>query len=171
MKVLIRKAFLADRVLQVMILGIFLCIIVIFTTVMYGRQMDREVESISASLTEMQSLSSTMVNLKNHVSSKEKRLGLTKTAGPVSALEKILETLLMKASELKPLEKRKLTDFFEEDARLEITDIDLNQIVNLLYRIEQNPAPLKIKSAQLLTGFEDSSKFTLTLTVSLISKS
>ena len=171
MKVLIRKAFLADRVLQVMILGIFLCIIVIFTTVIYGRQMDREVESISASLTEMQSLSSTMVNLKNHVSSKEKRLGLTKTAGPVSALEKILETLLMKASELKPLEKRKLTDFFEEDARLEITDIDLNQIVNLLYRIEQNPAPLKIKSAQLLTGFEDSSKFTLTLTVSLISKS
>ena len=171
MKVLIRKAFLADRVLQVMILGIFLCIIVIFTTVMYGRQMDREVESISASLTEMQSLSSTMVDLKNHVSSKEKRLGLTKTAGPVSALEKILETLLMKASELKPLEKRKLTDFFEEDARLEITDIDLNQIVNLLYRIEQNPAPLKIKSAQLLTGFEDPSKFTLTLTVSLISKS
>jgi hypothetical protein len=171
MKVMIRKVIFSDRVLQVMLFGICLCIAVTLTTLIYGGQMDRENESLSARLTEMQSHGSRMVNLKNHAASKEKKLGLTKTAGPVSALENILEALGIKAGALKPLEKTKAGDFFEDDALLEIPDIDLNEIVNLLYRIEHTPAPLKIKTAQILTDFEDPSKFTLTLTVSLLSKS
>jgi len=61
-------------------------------------------------------------------------------------------------------------EFTEEDAELEIEGINLNQIVNLLYRIENSPFPLKVKNTVMKTAFENQNVFILNITASLIDK-
>jgi hypothetical protein len=121
-------------------------------------------------LTEINSLSEGLLQIKSIVSSKEKKIGLTDSSGVVSSLEQILKQLGIEASVIKPLEKKHVKEFVEQDVELEIKDIDLNSIVNFMYRIENAPQPIKVKSTLIKTSFENPDRFILKLTASLISK-
>jgi len=118
----------------------------------------------------MQSLSGNVNQIKAIVESKESKMGLKKTSGIVSALEQILKTHGLEAKVIKPTGKTKIDEFTEDNAELEIESTDLNSIVNLLYKIDVSPVPLKIKTASVRSTFEDPDKFTLKLTVSLMSR-
>ncbi len=85
-------------------------------------------------------------------------------------MEKILKSLGLEARVIRPMEKKKANEFAEENAELEIQGTDLNRIVNLLYKIETFPVPMKIKNAAIHTTFEDPDKFIVKLTISLLSK-
>lgn len=111
-----------------------------------------------------------MIQIKDIAESKERKIGLTKITGAFPALQQLLDSLELKAKAIKPLEKKKIKEFTEEDAELEIEGINLNQIVNLLYRIENSPFPLKVKNAAMKTAFENQNVFILNITASLISK-
>lgn len=118
----------------------------------------------------MNSLIEDLIELKTIVESKEKKIGLVKSAGIVSALEQISTGMGLKAKAIKPLDKTVSGEFTEESAEFHLEGIDINSIVNLLYKIESSPIPLKLKNASMKTTFEDPERFTLKLTVSLISK-
>ncbi|MEK7308645.1 MAG: hypothetical protein AAB089_06215, partial [Nitrospirota bacterium] len=85
-------------------------------------------------------------------------------------LEQMLNSMGLKAKVIKPLEKKQVREFTEEDAEIEIENIDLNNIINLLYKIENSPVPMKIKTANIKTSFENPNVFILSLTASLISR-
>lgn len=121
-------------------------------------------------ITGIEALSENVISLKSYVESKEKKVRASKTTGVVSALEQILKTLGLEAMAIKPLDKKKINEFMEEKAKLEIEDADLNSIVNLLYKIDNSTAPMKINSASINTSFEDPEKFIMKLSVSLLSK-
>jgi len=118
----------------------------------------------------LQSMTEGLTGIKSTVELKEKKIGLTKAGGIVPALEQILKSIDMKAKAIRPTEKNKVKEYIEEDAELEIQGTDLNSIVNLLYKIDNSPVPLKIKNSAIKTTFEDPNKFNLKLTVSLLSK-
>jgi hypothetical protein len=119
---------------------------------------------------EIESLTDEVIQIKTIVESKEKKIGLRKSGGIVSSLEQVLKKLGLAANVIKPLGNKKVSVFMEENAELEILNIDLNSIVNLLYKIENSPVPMKIKNASINTTFENPDKFILKLTISLLSK-
>lgn len=167
---LIRNIFLSDRT-TLLLSGLAVAAVIFFSVIsLYTERQDKANDQLRSRLQEMQSLRDEAAAVKDIVSSREKKIGLTKTGGIVPALEGILRSLGMKAQVMKPLQKAKIREFTEEDAELEIQGTDLNSIVNLLFRIDTSPAPMKIKNASVRTSFEDPDKFILRLTVSLISK-
>ncbi|MEW6602229.1 MAG: hypothetical protein AB1499_14745 [Nitrospirota bacterium] len=161
---------LYDKTILVLSFAILLTIILAIMSVIYGRSFEGKNEQLRNSLSEMQALSGDVVRLKSVVGSKEKKIGLRKSAGIVSVLEQILKSHGLEAKVIKPLGKTKVDEFSEDTAEVEIDNADLNSIVNLFYKVDVSPSPLKIKAASVRSAFENPDKFVLKLTVSLMSR-
>ncbi|GAB4542077.1 MAG: hypothetical protein Fur0020_11560 [Thermodesulfovibrionia bacterium] len=139
------------------------------TISIYSKKEGRINTELNAQLREIQSMQDRFIRLKEIIDLKEKKIGLTKTEGVISTLAKTINPLGIKANAIRPLQKNMIEGYSVEDAEVEIKDIDLNGIVNLLYRIENSPSPLRIKSAFIKTSFDDPNRFIIRLTVSLVS--
>lgn len=164
------REFISDRISLLLITSIMAVTIFIITMSIIVGDKEKKNMALKNQLTEINSLSEGLLQIKSIVSSKEKKIGLTNSTGVVSSLEQILKQLGIEASVIKPLEKRHVKEFVEQDVELEIKDIDLNSIVNFIYRIENAPQPIKVKSTLIKTSFENPDRFILKLTASLISK-
>ncbi len=169
MKTMIKKILFSDRKSFLLMLAVILVAIFTIIISIYANSIDKKNNTLKTRLAEIQSLSGKLIRIKSITESKEKKIGLTKVTGVVSALEQILNSLRLEAKVIKPLEKKRIKEFIEEEAELEIQGIDLNSIVNLLYKIDNSPVPMKIKSAAIKTTFENPDTFILKLTASLIS--
>ena len=170
MKQLTKRILLHDTPLVLLSCAILLTIILSVIAGIYAGNFERSNSSLKNQLSEMQSLSRDVIQIKALVESKEKRIGLQKSAGIVSTLEQILTSLGLEAQVIKPLAKTKINEFSEENAELALQGADLNSVVNLLYRIDISPVPLKIKTASIKSTFEDPDKFILHLTIALMSR-
>ncbi|RJQ50363.1 MAG: hypothetical protein C4538_00345 [Nitrospiraceae bacterium] len=166
----IHKILFFDR--TILILTLLAVTALVFALIMsvYTEGVEKTNRALRSQITEMTSLREELVALKDFVGSKEKKIGLTQVSGIVPALEQTLSSLGLKAKVLRPLEKVKIKDYSEEGAELEIQDTDLNSIVNLLYRIDSDPVPMKIKDIAVRSAFENPDKLMLKMTVSLLSK-
>ncbi len=165
-----RNILLYDKTILVLSFAILLTIILTIMSVIYARNFEGKNNQLRNRLSEMRSLSGDVIQIKAVVESKETKIGLKKAAGIVSALEQILKTHGLEAKVIKPLGKTTIDEFSEDNAELEIEGTDLNSIVNLLYKIDVAPVPLKIKAAFVRSTFENPDKFILRLTVSLMSR-
>lgn len=170
MKLMRSKIIFSDRYTLISVITAILATIFTFITFISANNFERKNEELNSQLKEMQMLREELIHIKDIVESKGKKIGLTKVSSVVSTLEQMLDNIRLKAKVIKPLEKKRIKEFIEEDAELEIEGIDLNAIVNLFYRIENSPVPLKIKRATIKTSFENPNVFILSLTVSLMSK-
>lgn len=170
MELNLRKIIFSDRYTIIITALIILLATLTCITFFSASKFEKKNKELKTELKEMQILREDFVHIKDFVESKEKKIGLTKTGSAVSTLEQLLNSLGLKAKVMKPLEKKRLKEFTEEDTELEIEGIDLNTTVNLLYRIENSPAPLKVRRATLKTTFENPDVFILSMTASLISK-
>lgn len=164
------KAVFLDRTILILSAILVLTLVMAITSSMYVRKIKDENRSLNIRFNEIRTLTVDAVRMKRIVESKEKKIGLRKTRGVVSTLEQVLKNLGLRAKIIKPLKKQKVNIFTEDNAELEIQDTDLNSIVNLLYKIENSPVPMKIKNASIKTTFDNPDKFILKLTVSLLSK-
>jgi hypothetical protein len=164
------REFISDRISLLLITSILAVTIFTITISILVRDKEKKNISLKSQLTEINSLSEGLLQIKSIVRSKEKKISLTNSSGVVSTIEQTLKELGIEASVIKPLEKKHVKEFVEQDVELEIKDIDLNSIVNLLYRVENAPQPIKIKSTLIKTSFENPDRFMLKLTASLISK-
>ncbi|MBI5665614.1 MAG: hypothetical protein HZC49_11110 [Nitrospirae bacterium] len=165
-----RNILLYDKIILVLTFAILLTVILAVVSVIYKRSFEDKNKQLRNRLSEMQSLSKDVIRIKTVVESKETKIGLKKAAGIVSALEQILKTQGLEARIIKPLGQTKSDEFTEDNAELEIDGADLNAIVNLLYKIDISPAPLKLKAASVRSSFENPDEFILRLTVSLMSR-
>ncbi len=170
MNTILKNILSLDRKSFLLILAIASAAIFTITISIYANKAGKNNNTLKMQLEELQLFNKGLSKIKNIVETKEKKIGLTRARGVVTTLEQILNNLGLKANKLKPLGKKRVNEFIEENAELEIKNIDLNEIVNLLYKIELSPAPMKIKSALIKTTFENTNIFILNLTVSLIRK-
>ena len=167
---LVRKVLFYDKTISVLTVLSVIVIITIIVTSIYANETKSRNKALRGQLREINSLASGVVGTKGFVESKEKKIGLRKTKGVVSTMQQILTSLDLEAKTLKPLDKKKVLEYLEENAELEIESTDLNHMVNLLYNIESSPIPIKIKSTAIKTSFEDPDKFTLKMMLALITK-
>ena len=167
---LVRKVLFFDKNISVLTVLSLIAIVTIIVTFIYANETNNRNIALRGQLSEINSLASGVVDIKSFVQSKEKKIGLRKTKGVVSTMQQTLKSLGLKAKTIKPLDKKKVFEYLEENAELELDATDLNHIVNLLYKIETSPIPIKIKSTSMKTSFEDPDKFTLKIMLALITK-
>jgi len=167
---MIKKIILSDR--RTLIAAAIAVALAVYTLIAFTSAKNLEIKNnaLTAQLKEMSDLGKEFIYIKDIVELKEKKIGLTNVNSVVSALEQMLNSMGLKAKVIKPLEKKQVREFTEEDAEIEIENIDLNNIINLLYKIENSPVPMKIKTANIKTAFENPNVFILSLTASLISR-
>ena len=165
------KLIFMDRGILVLSSILILALFFTISSSIYVNNYESENKILKNRLDEIQAFAGDIIEIKSFVESKEKKIGLRKSRGVVSTLEQVLKNIGLKAKKIKPLNKKKVDVFTEDNAELEIENTDLNSIVNLLYKIENSRIPLKIKTAAIKTTFENPDKFILKLTVSLLSRS
>jgi hypothetical protein len=160
----------SDRISIFLTAAVLAVICLTVAVALSAREYTEKNNSLRTQLESIRSLSNGVFHVKRIVDAQEKKIGLTDSTGAVSVTEQMLRELGLRADVLKPSEKKSVSGYTEEDVELEITGLDLNSIVNLLYRLENTPRPVKIKTAFMKTSFDDPDKFNLKLTASVISK-
>jgi len=73
-----------------------------------------------------------------------------------------------KITVLKPLEERTIRGYMERGVETKINGIDINQLINLLYRIENHSALLIIKEFSMKSRFDNPDLVDITIKTSLI---
>lgn len=167
---MLRKILLFDKTILALTVLSLIAVVTIIVTSIYANETKSRNKALRSQLSEINSLASGVLDINSYVQSKEKKIGLRKTKGVVSTMQQTLKSLNLTAKTIKPLDKKKVLEYFEENAELELENADLNQIVNLLYKIETSSIPIKIKSSSIRTSFEDPDKFTLKIMLALITK-
>jgi hypothetical protein len=160
----------SDRTLLVMSAAIIAAFIFTLVSFMYAGILKDRNERLNSQIERLTTIGNDVVKLQAAVNSKEQKIIRKRPAGVVSTLEQILKDTDLEARMIKPLGKKKIKEYIEENAELEIMGADLNSIVNLLYIIDTSGVPMKIKNASIKTTFEDPDMFILKLTVSGLSK-
>ncbi len=164
------KILFSDRALLFLAAAILMVSIFTVTSFVYTGNVRETNVRLEAQLTRLLAESGEIILLSAEVASKEKKAGTKRSVSIVSTLEEILNGLGLEAMVIKPLGKKRVGGFSEENAELEIKETDLNSAVNLLYQIDTASVPMKLKNASIKTAFEDPDKFILKLTVSRLSK-
>ena len=170
MKFSIGKLILSDRPALIIASAVIITAAFMLTTFISFKSYERKNKTLREQLGEMQVLQKDLFRIKGFVDSKEKKIGLTNVTGIVPALQQLLDSMGLKAKIIKPLGKKKIKEFTEEDAEMEIDGTDLNALVNLLYKMDNSPVPLKIKNAAIKTTFENQNIFVINITASLLSR-
>jgi hypothetical protein len=170
MKKNVKRFVLKNKIPILLSAAIISAVIFIISVSAYTGALTKKSLNIKEQIEEIASLSAGLSETKRLVETKEKKIGSAKHQGVVTTLENILNSLGLKASKIKPSDRKRLGEYSEENAEARIDKIGLNEAVNLLYRIDASPAPLKVKSIDMQTTFENRNIFMLNLTVSLLSK-
>ena len=165
-----RKLALADRALSSMMFAAVILAIFALALFISAQGIKKKNSVMKAQIDQMTALKDYVRKVNDAVKSQERKMGLTKAVGAVSAIEQSLNSLGLKAKTIKPAGMKNIGEFREEDAEMVIEGMDLNKTVNLIYKIENSVLPLKIKTANIKTTFENPDKFVVNLTVTLIRK-
>lgn len=73
-----------------------------------------------------------------------------------------------KGSQIKPLKGEDRGGYLEDAAEVKIDGLTLNEVVNLLFRLEKGTRPVVIKKALLKSRYDDPARLDLTLTIALL---
>lgn len=113
------------------------------------------------------------LNKRISVDALERRLSSSQAKVPiVSTVEDIARHtgIKEKITTLKPMEERIIQGYLEKGLEIKIEGIDLNQAVNLLYKMENSQALIQIKGVTLKTRFDNPQLMDITLTVSSLER-
>lgn len=150
--------------------GIVLLFIVSVMLFEVSLSLKRERDNLRSRQKEMLQISQEYEGLKNIVVSVEGRKSLTKTEGIVQAVDEVFRSigLAQKVKSVKSTGTREKKYAFEEEADISVEKVTMNEMVNILFRIENAPMILSIKKTSMKTAFDNPSLLNVTMTVALI---
>lgn len=136
----------------------------------YSSGLNREKADLQARQKEMSRLKEEFGALKSAVDSVEGKKSLTKVDGVVQAVDEVFRSigLNQKVKSVKPLGVREQKYAIEEEAEVQVEKADLNEVVNIFYKIENSPMVLSVRKTTMKTSFDNPSLLNVTLTVGLI---
>jgi len=110
------------------------------------------------------------LELSKKISSVEGKKSLIKVDGIIPAIDEIFRSagLAQKVKSVKPTATRDKKYAIEEEADVEVGKVNMNELVNILYKLENAPMVLLIKKARLKTAFEDPALLNVTMTIGLV---
>ncbi|MBI5639757.1 MAG: hypothetical protein HZA17_04960 [Nitrospirae bacterium] len=144
--------------------------IVLIAMLTYSLALKKEREKIRAKKQEMLVLKDEYISVKTSLGAVEGRKSLTKVEGLVQAVDEILRSLGLnqKIKSVKPLGSRDRKYAVEEEAEVQVERLSMNELMNILYKIENAPMILSNKKTTIRTSFESPALLNMTMTISLI---
>ena len=130
----------------------------------------KEGSALRSQKEEMLLLREDFLELNKKISAIEGKKSLIKVEGIIPAIDEIFRStgLAQKVKSVKPTATRDKKYALEEEADVEVEKVSMNELVNVLYRLENAPMVLLIKKARLKTSFEDPTLLNITMTIGLV---
>lgn len=153
-----------------LILGIVLLFVGSVALFEISLSLKRQSSILRSRQKEMLLLSQEYTGLKSIVGSVEARKSLTKVEGIVQAVDEIFKSigLQQKIKSVKSTGVKEKKYSSEEEADVSVEKVTMNEMVNILYRMENAPMILSVKRTSIRTSFENPSLLNITMTVALI---
>lgn len=151
---------------------LFLYILIIPAFLM-ERASRAEVDSLKKKIVELSVLSGEYRSIKELVDIIEKRASSQKVNGIAQAVDDIFSSLGIKekVKSIKSVGTRDIKDgITEERADILLEKVSMNELVNLLHRMEDGAAMLSIKKINLKKSFEGPDLLDVTITTALFAK-
>ncbi len=146
---------------------LFICCAVLFEI---SLTLKRQNNSLRSRQKEMLILSQEYSGVKNVVSAAEARKSLTKVEGIVQAVDEIFKSmgLQQKVKSVRSAGMKEKKYASEEEADVSVEKVTMNELVNILYRMENAPMILSVRRTSIKTSFENPSLLNITMTIGLI---
>lgn len=130
----------------------------------------RERDTLRSQQKEMLALSNEYAGLKTAVDAVEGKRSLTKVEGIVQAVDEVFKSMGLgqKVKSVKSTGTREKKFASEEEAEVSVEKVTMNEMVNILYRIENAPMILTVRKTSMKTSFDNPSLLNVTMTVGLI---
>jgi general secretion pathway protein M len=118
----------------------------------------------------MMTLKDELLTLQQKIQATESRKNLTAVQGVVQAIDDVFVPVGLKdrVKTVKSTGKREGRDGFEEEADVYIEKVTMNEMVNILYRIENAPMILTIKKITIKKSFENPELLNISLILSFL---
>lgn len=125
---------------------------------------------LSADLKEMVLLRQEFLDLKARVDAVEAKKGLSKVEGIVQAVDEVFRSmgLAQKLKSVKSVGTSEKPWTIEEEAEVQVEKVNMNELTNILYKMENAQMILSIKKATLKTTFDNPSLLNMSMTVALV---
>jgi hypothetical protein len=164
------RSLIKDRRFIYFIAGL---VIVIIAATLAVRQLSaerRELKLLKEQRKEMLGLKDEFLSLRQRVTAVEGKKNLTNVQGVVQAVDDVFSSagLKDKLKTVKSAGKREVKDGFEEEADISIEKVNMNEMVNIFYRIENAPMILTIKKATIKKSFENPELLNISLVLSFL---
>jgi len=108
--------------------------------------------------------------LKSSIDVVESKKSITNVKGILPAVDEIFLSLGLKQRirAVKPLTTKEAPGAVEEEAEVQVERVNINEAVNLFYKIENAPMGIFIKKAAMKSSFENPASLDITMTIALI---
>lgn len=152
----------------VFIVALCLCLLIAPLFVL-GKRARTEAEGLRSRLHELSALGDEYRSLKGGIDLLEQRRSLSKVNGVPQAVDDISSSVGLRAKvrAVKAIGSREIAGGVEESAEVQLEKVTMNELINILYRIEEAPMMLAVKRLTIRKTFENPELFNATLTLSL----
>jgi hypothetical protein len=160
---------MVDRKLA-FISGIAIVFILCFALFEFSLSMKKDLIALRSRQKEFFVLTNEYTALKRAVDAMEGKKSLMKVEGIVQAIDEIFGSLGLnqKVKSVKSAGTMEKKYAVEEEADVSVEKVTMNEMVNILYKIENAPMILSVKKTTIKTSFDDPSLLNITMTVGLI---
>ena len=159
-----------ERRLFLMAIGFAVSVVLCILALNVSSSLKDDLRNLKAVQREFLALKDEFLSLKNRINAVEERKSLTKVEGIVQAVDEIFLPLGLKnkVKSVKPTGTKELKDSIEEEAEVLVEKVDMNEMVNIFYKIENAPMIISIKKATIKTSFENPALLNIVMTISLV---
>lgn len=119
---------------------------------------------------EFTSLKSEYQTLKGSMDTIESKKSITNVKGILQAVDETFLSLGLKQriKSVKPLTTKEAQGAVEEEAELQAEGMNINEAVNLFYKIDNAPMSIFIKKAAMKASFDNPANLDITMTIALV---
>lgn len=162
--------FLKDKRVVAFFAGLIIVIFLFFSGIHQLSSSKKELAALKGQRNELFLLKDEYLSLKQRIDSVEGRKSQSGPQGIVQAVDEVFQSMGLKdkIKTLKSTGKREIRDGFEENADLSIEKVTMNEMVNILYRIENAPMVLTMKKVAIKKSFENPELMNISLDLSFL---
>lgn len=136
----------------------------------FSLSLKNDLKNLQAQQRELHLLRDEFLSMKGLIDAIEGKGSLTKVEGIIQASDEIFRSLGLrqKVKSVKSIGTKKIKDATEEEVEVQVEKVNMNELVNIFYRIENAPMMLTIKKVTVKTSFENPTLLDMAMTLGLI---
>lgn len=130
----------------------------------------KELRLLKEQREEILMLKDDFLSLKQRIDIVEGKKNLSNVQGVVQAIDEVFLPIGLKdkIKTVKSTGRREIKDGFEEEADLQIEKVNMNEMINIFYKIENSPMVLTIRRIAIKKSFENPELLNIALTLSFL---